>query len=156
MHAQRVGGWHAIGWTFQVDANNHGRHATVSGMGYDCYSQGGWFYNAWVTGATAGGADGNYDNQGGCQTSYSWNSGGFDHLCNDDAAYELWQAKTGSQATGHGYNGNGQGNGDSIGFQYYGSGWCRGSACGQNPAYFACNCGSFGGCGGDWNTPNCP
>ena len=29
--------------------------------------------------------------QGGCQTAYNWDSGGYDHLCNDDTAYEVWQ-----------------------------------------------------------------
>lgn len=48
-------------------------------------------------------------------------------------------------------------NGDAIGFQYAGSGWCQGSACGNgNPAYYACDCQTFNGCSGDWNTPNCP
>ena len=33
---------------------------------------------------------------------------------------------------------------------------CRGDACGQSPSYFACDCQTFNGCAGDWNTPNCP
>ncbi len=162
---QYAGNWVVIGWTFQVDANNHGRHATDSGMGYDCYSQGGWFWNAWITGATASGADGNGDGQGGCQTAYSWNTGGYNHLCNDDAAYELWQAKTGGQGTNV-WNSTLQGGkgdwaqngtaGGNLSFAYYGNGHCDGSACGSSPAYFACNCQEFGGCSGDWNTPICP
>ena len=142
-------------WVLAVVANNHGR--APSQLHYDCYSNGGWFNpGTTVSGSTAGSNTGNSDGQGGCQTAYSWDSGGYDHLCNDDAAYELWQAKTGSMATGQGYNGAGLGNGDQIGFQWYGSSHCDGSFCGSSPSWFACNCSSFNGCSGDWNTPNCP
>jgi hypothetical protein len=142
------GNWNALGWAFVIDANNHGRHATDSGMNYDCYSQGGWVWNGTITGGTAGSATGNYDGQGGCQTSYNWNSGGYDHLCNDDAAYELWQAKNG----GLGSNGNYGTGGASLTFQYRGPGW---GGHGSDP-WYACNCGGFNGCNNDWNTPNCP
>lgn len=141
-------------WQYVIAACNHGTCPGASNISYDCYSWngGGWFqYGVQQNGSTAGGSTGSGDGQGGCQTAYSWNSGGYDHLCNDDAAYELWQAKKGSQWTYMGFE-----NGDAIGFQYYGSGFCRGSMCGSSPAYFACDCQTYGGCSGDWNTPNCP
>jgi hypothetical protein len=129
-------------WQQAIYANNHGRGAYDSGMGSDCYSWngGGWYqYGVHLNGGTASGATGSWDGQGGCQTAYNWDSGGYDHLCNDDAAYELWQGK------GGGWTGwSNSGNGDNIDFQWY------------NGYYFACNCGSFGGCSGDWNTPSCP
>lgn len=137
------------GWNLAIDANNHGRDP--SQLGYDCYSNGGWFSGVVLNGSTAGGVTGSGDGQGGCQTAYNWDSGGYDHLCNDDAAYELWQAKQGGQWTYQGFE-----NGDAIGFQWYGGSWCDGNNCGQSPSYFACDCQSFNGCSGDWNTPACP
>jgi hypothetical protein len=137
------------GWNLGIVANNHGR--SPSQLGYDCYSNGGWFSGVVENGSTAGSNTGAGDGQGGCQTAYSWDSGGYDHLCNDDAAYELWQAKSGGQWTWQGFE-----NGDAIGFQWYGGSWCDGDACGQSPSYFACDCQSFNGCAGDWNTPACP
>jgi len=129
-------------WQQAIYANNHGRGAYDSGMGYDCYSWngGGWYqYGVHLSGSTAGSATGNWDGQGGCQTGYNWNSGGYDHLCNDDAAYELWQGK------GGGWTGwSNSGPQDNIDFKWY------------NGYYFSCNCGSFGGCSGDWNSPSCP
>jgi hypothetical protein len=141
-------------WQYVIAACNHGTCPGASNISYDCYSWngGGWFqYGVQNNGSTAQGVTGSGDGQGGCQTAYNWDSGGYDHLCNDDAAYELWEAKDGSQWTYQGFE-----NGDAIGFQYYGSGWCRGSLCGSSPAYYACDCQTFGGCSGDWNTPNCP
>ena len=90
--------WNGSGcsWVRRIVANNHGRGPFDSGMGFDCNSQGGWQYNG-IEGSTAGGADGWYDGQGGCQTGYSWSSSNNAHLCNDDAAYELWEAKYGPQ-----------------------------------------------------------
>jgi len=129
-------------WQLAIYANNHGRGAYDSGMGFDCYSWngGGWYqYGVHLSGSTAANATGNGDGQGGCQTAYNWDSGGYDHLCNDDAAYELWQGKGGGW-TGWSYSGNG----NNIDFKWY------------NGNYFACNCGSFGGCSGDWSTPSCP
>lgn len=120
-------------WIYAINANNHGRSA--SELSYECYSQGGWVWNGYVSGSTANGATGNWDGAGGCQTSYNWDSGGWDHLCNDDAAYELWQAKSGSQYTSQG---------DYISFTW------------NNTGHFACACQNNGGCDGDWNTPNCP
>jgi hypothetical protein len=132
-----------------IDANNHGRDP--SQLSYDCYSAGGPSNGVVINGSTAGGATGSGDGQGGCQTAYNWDSGGYDHLCNDDAAYELWQAKQGGQWTYLGFE-----NGDAIGFQWYGASHCDGNDCGQSPSYFACDCQTFNGCSGDWNTPNCP
>jgi hypothetical protein len=105
----------AYTWVLAVDANNHGRHATDSGMGYHCYSNGGWYgAGTTISGSTAGSATGSWDGQGGCQTAYSWSSNNNAHLCNDDAAYELWQAKSGTVNTPYGTNtsfwwGKGQG-----------------------------------------------
>jgi hypothetical protein len=125
-------------WQQAIYANNHGRGAYDSGMGYDCYSWngGGWFqYGVHLSGSTASGATGNWDGAGGCQTAYNWDSGGWDHLCNDDAAYELWQAKSGSSSTSQG---------DAISFTWTSNG------------HFACACQNNSGCDGDWSTPNCP
>ncbi|HEY8038423.1 MAG TPA: hypothetical protein VIF15_01465, partial [Polyangiaceae bacterium] len=125
-----------------VSANNHGRSAGQ--LGYDCYSNGGWYAaGTTISGSTAGGADGSWDGQGGCQTAYSWSSNNNAHLCNDDAAYELWQAKSGSVNTPYGGNtsfwwGTSQG----------ASGW--GSAT-RGVGQFSCDYPY-----GDWNTPNCP
>jgi hypothetical protein len=142
-------------WQYVIAACNHGTCPGGSGMRADCYSWngGGWFqYGVQQNGETQGGVTGSGDGTGGCQTAYAWDSGGYDHLCNDDSAYELWEAKLGSQWTYKGFE-----NGDAIGFQYAGSGSCRGSLCGSgSPAYFACDCQTFNGCSGDWNTPACP
>ena len=122
-------------WVFAIDANNHGRHATDSGMSYNCYSNGGWYWNTTINGSTASGATGSYDNQGGCQTGYSWSSSNNAHLCNDDAAYELWQAKYGPQ--------------NPISFS---TGYVASSGgAGTSPTNFSCNYPD-----GDWNTPSCP
>lgn len=121
-------------WVRRIVANNHGRGPWDSGMGYDCASQGGWQYNG-IDGSTAGGATGSWDGQGGCQTGYSWSSNNYAHLCNDDAAYELWEAKYGPQ--------------DNINFWENSSGgWGSGY---KDFGNFSCDYPS-----GDWNTPNCP
>ena len=130
--------WNGSGCSYRsiISANNHGR--AYNQLSYDCISQSsGWYYNAPIDGSTAGGATGSYDGQGGCQTSYSWSSSNNAHLCNDDAAYELWEAKYGPQ--------------NNVSFAVYDSSWCRGSACGSSPSVFSCNYPN-----GDWNTPNCP
>ena len=145
-----------------INACNHGTCPGGSGLSKDCASTGGPFaYGVSVNGETQTGPSGSGDNTGGCQTAYSWNSGGYDHLCNDDAAYELWETKVGQAWTNHGSPNVGPGDpnsvhGDAIGFQWYGPSHCRGDACGQSPSYFACDCQTFNGCSGDWNTPNCP
>ena len=131
-------------WVAVISANNHGRDYTQ--LSYDCYSNGGWFApGATISGSTASDATGAWDGQGGCQTAYSWSSNNNAHLCNDDAAYELWQAKSGGMSTAMGNN---------ISF------WWGTSS---NPAASGWG-GSFGSVGdfscsypsGDWNTPNCP
>ncbi len=121
-------------WVRRIVANNHGRGPFDSGMGFDCSSQGGWQYNG-INGSTAGGATGSWDGAGGCQTGYSWSSSNNAHLCNDDAAYELWEAKYGPQ------------NNVSFATGYVASsgGW------GTSPTNFSCNYPN-----GDWNTPACP
>ncbi len=124
-------------WVRRIVANNHGRGPWDSGMGFDCSSQGGWQYNG-IDGSTAGGADGQWDGQGGCQTGYSWSSNNYAHLCNDDAAYELWEAKFGPQDNINFWVGSGQG----------ASGWGSGY---KDFGNFSCDYPS-----GDWNTPNCP
>jgi hypothetical protein len=141
-------------WQYVIAACNHGTCPGASNINYDCYSWngGGWFqYGVQQNGSTVTGVTGSGDGAGGCQTAYNWDSGGYDHLCNDDAAYELWEAKDGSQWTYQGFE-----NGDAIGFQYYGSSWCAASFCGDSPSHFACDCQTFSGCDGDWNTPACP
>jgi hypothetical protein len=150
-------------WIYEIAACNHGNCPGGSNMSDDCYSWNGgaWFqYGVQLNGATTSSLTGSGDGLGGCQTAYNWDSGGYNHLCNDDAAYELWQAKVGSQWTGQGSPSvSGDPNsvhGDAIGFQYYGSSYCRGDLCGQSPSYFACDCQTFNGCSGDWNTPVCP
>ncbi|HEY3816993.1 MAG TPA: hypothetical protein VGL81_07480 [Polyangiaceae bacterium] len=146
------GTWNVIGWVWMLSACNHGTcYNGGNGIGYDCYSQAaGWTYATSITGSTAGGVTGANDGLGGCQTAYNWDSGVGSHLCNDDAAYELWQAKNnnpGSDANG----GSNTGGGHS--FDAYMSSHCRGSLCGSSPSWFSC--GQYGP-SGDWNTPNCP
>jgi len=130
-------------WVVAQNACNHGRCAGDSGMGYNCYSNGGWFYNATINGETNKNTTAV---SGGCLTKYDWDSGDGDqdHLCNDDAAYELWQAKNGSR--GGGSYGTG---GDGYHFQWYGSST-------KSHSYFACDCKSFNGCDNDYGRPYCP
>jgi hypothetical protein len=129
-------------WVLAIVANDHGR--APSQLNYDCYSNGGWYSaGTTITGSTAGGADGANDGQGGCQSAYSWSSNNNAHLCNDDAAYQLWQAKQGTMNTSLGGN---------VNFSWRGApSHCDGSFCGPSPSTFSCNYPS-----GDWNTPNCP
>jgi len=122
-----------------IEACNHGTCPGGSKMSNDCSVSG---YNAVaIDGETSGSQTGNNDGTGGCQTAYSWDSGSGSHLCNDDAAYELFQAVHGTtdQST------------FAIGNQ---GSHCRGSLCGSSPSNYACNCAN-GACSGDWNTPNC-
>jgi hypothetical protein len=115
------------------NACNHGRCYNGSGMGYHCGSYGWRGGGAYVNGETNSSGVGV---SGGCLTPYNWNSGGYDHLCNSDAAYELWQAKSGSKYTTQG---------DGYSFV-----WDSG---GNN---YACNCNNNDNCDGDWNRPGCP
>jgi hypothetical protein len=87
-------------------------HSDWSGMSFKCYSvstcragestgacQNGWRYNPGFN------AEGNTSINvvsGGCSTSYNWNGGNGSHNSNDDAAYELWQAKDGTPETSRG------------------------------------------------------
>ncbi len=92
-------------WSMYVDACNHGRCA------YDglTYTTGRWGNAGWIWDKTVDSLwldSPNLDNNGtgvsgACQTSYSWNSGSGSHLCNDDAAFEIWQMDNGG-ATSNG------------------------------------------------------
>ena len=128
--------WNGSGcnWNRRIVANNHGRGPWDSGMGYDCQSQGGWQYNN-IDGSTASGATGWWDGAGACQSGYSWSSNNNAHLCNDDAAYELFSAKYGPQNNVSFWENSSGG----WGSDYKGFG------------NFSCSYPS-----GDWNTPNCP
>jgi len=123
-------------WVQAQMACNHGR--CPGNLNYKCYSAGGWYSSGGVNGET------NVNStsvSGGCSTSYNWNSGGHDHLCNDDAAYELWQAKGNL-----GLNGSGRPRttyGDNTTFSW------------NNTGEFNCDCNATG-CDNDWNSPNCP
>jgi hypothetical protein len=101
-------------------------------MGYRCGSYG-WTNGGWITGE-------NLTNStavnGGCATPYNWMSGGYDHLCNSDSSYEMWQAKSGSYQTSQG--------------DHYSFVWDNG---GHN---YACNCNNNNDCDGDWKYPGCP
>jgi hypothetical protein len=144
--------WNGTGctWSSELNACNHGTCAQTSGSGqsamkYDCSTTGSvWTYGSVsYNGETSTGPTGNNDGTGGCQTSYSWNSGSGSHLCNDDAAYELYQsAHSVSNLSGTTFAVGNQGS------------HCDGDACGSSPSNFACNCAG-GNCSGDWNTPNC-
>jgi len=132
-------------WVAEFGSCNHGNCPGGSKMSADCYS---WnsasnVYAGGITvsGSTTSSLTGNNDGYGGCQSAYNWDSGSGSHLCNDDAAYELYQ-------TVHGTTNQ---SGWAITNQ---SSHCRGSLCGSSPSNFACNCAN-GACSGDWNTPNC-
>jgi hypothetical protein len=132
-------------WVAEFGACNHGNCPGGSHMSADCYS---WnsasnVYAGGITvsGATTSSLTGANDGNGGCQTAYNWDSGSGQHLCNDDAAYELYQTVHGTTNQAN----------FAITNQ---SSHCRGSTCGQSPSNFACNCAG-GACSGDWNTPNC-
>ena len=135
----------ASGWVQEISACNHGTCSGGSNMSADCYSWNSasnvYAGGTTITGEVQGSVTGNNDGTGGCQTAYSWDSGSGSHLCNDDAAYELYQ-------TVHGATNQ---SGWAIGNQ---ASHCRGSLCGSSPSNFACNCAGSA-CSGDWNTPNC-
>jgi len=113
---------------------NHGRCYNGSGMGYHCSSSG----RASASGNSLTGETNSNTTavSGGCATPYNWNSGGYDHLCNSDAAYELWQGKEGRYNTSRG--------------DHYSFTWDNG---GGN---YACNCNNNSDCDGDWKRPGCP
>lgn len=132
-----------LGWQLQISACNHG--TCPSSMSSDCYSWNGGsnIYTAGttMTGELGGNVSGANDGYGGCQTAYNWDSGSGSHLCNDDAAYELYQTVHGT-TNQNGWHITGQ------------SSHCDGISCGSSPSNFACNCAGSA-CSGDWNTPNC-
>ena len=131
-------------WQLAVIACNHGSCAGNSNMSYECYSQSG----AWTTNATLSAeTNGSTSIGGGCLTSYSWNSGGYNHLCNDDSAYELWQVKNGSSG-----GGSRDTNGDGYNFVYNGPG-TGGDGSWVN---YACTCAYNNSCNNDWSRPICP
>lgn len=131
-------------WQLAVIACNHGTCPGNGGMSYDCYSTSGvWRTNPYITTET----NGSTSIGGGCRTSYSWNSGGNNHLCNDDSAYELWQVKNGGPGGGS-YDTNGNG----YTFMYNGPG-TGGDGSWVN---YACTCAYNNGCDNDWSRPICP
>jgi hypothetical protein len=126
-------------WLMAQNACNHGRCYNGSGMGYHCYSGSGTQAAASITinGETN---SNNVAVSGGCATPYKWLSGGYDHLCNSDASYEMWQAKNRSRGN-NAVIGTGGGN---ISFKW------------DNAGNYACNCNNNNDCDGDWNRPGCP
>jgi len=77
-------------------------HSDWSGMGFACYSVSGWRTNPSLN------VEGNMSISvvsGGCSTNYNWGApfaGSNQHNSNDDAAYELWQAKEATPYTSQG------------------------------------------------------
>jgi len=128
-----------------VYACNHGRCSYESGMNYRCVSGGSWVPAAsWDVETNSGG---NKAVSGGCRSPYSWftytkywwgSTGDKNtHDCNDDAAYELWQAKEGTAWTSRG--------------DMYSFNWKD-----PNGHRYACYCNSDHHCDGDWSSPKCP
>ena len=132
-------------WGLAVNACNHGNCPGSSNMTYRCSSNSGvWRSNVTLTGEhNTGGSVG-----AGCRSGYNWNSGGYDHLCNDDSAYELWQIKNGSRGIAGNYNTNG----DMYSFVYTGAG-TGGDGSWVN---YACTCAYNNSCNNDWSRPICP
>lgn len=131
-------------WQLAVIACNHGTCAGNSKMSYDCNSNSGvWRDNVTISAET----NGSTAIGGGCLTSYSWNSGGYNHLCNDDSAYELWQVKNGGPG-----GGSLDTNGDGYNFVYTGPG-TGGDGSWVN---YACTCAYNNSCNNDWSRPICP
>ena len=132
-------------WQLAVLACNHGSCPGQNGMGYNCYSTSGvWRDNVTISAET----NGSTSIGGGCLTGYSWDSGGYNHLCNDDSAYELWQIKNGNSGNGGSYDTNG----DGYSFIYNGPG-TGGDGSWVN---YACTCAYNNGCNNDWSRPICP
>ena len=131
-------------WTLAVIACNHGSCAGASNMHYECYS----VSNQWTSNATISAeTNGNTSIGGGCLTPYSWASGGYNHLCNDDSAYELWEIKNGGPG-----GGSLDTNGNGYNFVYNGPGT------GGNGSWvnYACTCAYNNRCNNDWSRPICP
>ncbi len=143
-------------WNLVINACNHGRCPGASGMGYRCYSNSGrWVSNPSLSGDTTAGSTTAQYGQG-CRSDYNWNSGGANHLCNDDSAFQLWQIKNGGKPR---VNAVGT-NGSAQWFTYTGTGY--GGDCGSGndsascTAYYACWCSDNNGCDNDWARPACP
>jgi hypothetical protein len=128
-----------------VNACNHGSCPGSSSLTYRCSSNSG-VWRQWVS--LTGEHNGGGGVGAGCRTPYSWDSGGYNHLCNDDSAYELWQIKNGSQGDGNQYNQNG----NMYSFVYTGAG-TGGDGSWVN---YACNCQNNNNCNNDWSRPICP
>jgi hypothetical protein len=132
-------------WSLVVNSCNHGNCPGNSNLTYRCSSNSG-VWRQWIS--LTGEHNGGGSVGGGCRTNYSWNSGGWDHLCNDDSAYELWQIKNGSMGDGNQYNQNG----NMYSFMYNGQG-TGGDGSWVN---YACTCSNNNGCNNDWSRPICP
>jgi len=131
-------------WQLAVIACNHGTCPGNSKMSYECYSNSGvWRDNVTISAES----NGNTSIGGGCLTSYSWASSGYNHLCNDDSAYELWQVKNGGPG-----GGSVDTNGDGYNFAYNGPG-TGGDGSWVN---YACTCAYNNNCNNDWSRPICP
>jgi hypothetical protein len=131
-------------WQLAINACNHGTCPGNSAVHYECSSTSGqWYQNVTLSGE----ANGNTSIGGGCLTSYSWDSGGYNHLCNDDSAYELWQIKNGNSGGGS-YDTHGNG----YTFEYNGAG-TGGDGSWVN---YACTCAYNNHCDNDWSRPICP
>lgn len=140
-HTATIMWYHTTSWGY-ILACNHGR--CWNELSYRCYTASNKrFAFASISGETNYG--GNTNVSGGCLTPYDWYADGYNHLCNDDTAYELWQTIYGS--TGTTTFGTG---GDGYRFQWkdYNSA--------KSPGYFACWCGNFNGCKNNWGSPSCP
>ena len=121
-------------WSVAINACNHGTCGGGSGTTGGCYTNDYWFSYVSYTGETTS----DLSTTGGCNSGYNWDTPP-GHECNDDAAYELWQAKEGTTETSLG---------DMNNFNW------GADANGRN---FACQCGaSSNSCSGDWNGPSCP
>ena len=139
-------------WSEYVDACNHGRCA------YDFMTYGGarwgnasWIYNNEVD--TLSLQSPNSDNSGtgvngACGTPYNWDSGNGSHLCNDDAAFEVWQMDTGYAQPS--YNGTNPSYVFQISFPY--TGWWFWS-CSSNNDTQTLTCGGNGNDYRDWLPP---
>jgi hypothetical protein len=136
------GTFNGLGWVFAISACNHGDCYNNGAVHYDCSTESSWYYNTSVTGESSTALTGANDGTGGCQTAYNWDSGSGSHLCNDDAAYELWQSANHPGVAPTNFAVTNQ------------ASHCDGDLCGQSPSNFACNCAGSA-CSGDWNTPNC-
>lgn len=132
-------------WSLVVNSCNHGSCPGASSLSYRCSSNSGQ-WRQWIS--LTGEHNGGSGVGGGCRTSYSWNSGGWNHLCNDDSAYELWQIKNGSSGRAGDYSTSG----DAYSFIYNGAG-TGGDGSWVN---YACNCSANNGCNNDWSRPICP